>query len=167
MRPQSTLLASLFMIAVILLSSVGSLIMLAYYRNELKIIVKPSKDLMEKVYVHVLALYPSGLKDLGGFVLDFEKKDKDEITLELSDLKRAWLNESKVNKRFAEPYLIITGYTKSGKVVVKSVTTSWNKLPGEIKITLKPLENTNVSKGKIKTKTIEPVSYTHLTLPTN
>ena len=155
MRSQFTLLGSLFMIIVILLSSVGSLIMLVYYHDVLKIIVKPSNDLREKVYVHVLALYPSGLRDLGGHVLDFDEVGVDVIVLELSDLRRAWLNESKVNKRFAEPYLVITGYTKSGKIVATSITTTWSKLPCEIEITLKPLENTNVSKGKIKTKTIE------------
>ena len=144
---------ALALVVVAILALTGLLIALSYnyfHRDELIIAVRPSKGLAEKVYVHVLALYPSGLRDIGKFVFDFEKEGVGEVTLELSDLKKAWLEESRVNKRFAEPYLVIAGYTRSGKVVVKSISTLWSKLPERVEVELAPLENINVSRGKIK-----------------
>jgi len=105
----------------------------------------------EKSYLFISLVYPNGLREVLRVVVNANTPEI--VKLDLSDLKQAWDFENAVNHRFAQPVILITGFTRSRKLIATGLDLSWKSIPQNIYIKPKFI----VSSGKT---TRETSSYT-------
>ena len=105
----------------------------------------------EKSYLFISLVYPNGLREVSRVVVNANTPEI--VKLDLSDLKQAWDFENAVNHRFAQPVILITGFTRSRKLIATGVDLSWKSIPQNIYVRPKFI----VSSGKT---TRETSSYT-------
>ena len=117
-----------------------------FARYQVKLVFRPSDECREKVYVYVSLMYPEGLKQISKAAIDLSK-GKGELLIDLRDLKKAWDEEYRKTGTYAEPLIVISGHTRSGRVFVKGINLFWNNLTRTVSTTLKPLKGVNVKKG--------------------
>jgi|GEM_PF-4512128 len=86
-----------------------------FARYQVKLVFRPSDECREKVYVYVSLMYPEGLKQISKAAIDLSK-GKGELLIDLRDLKKAWDEEYRKTGTYAEPLIIISGHTRSGRV---------------------------------------------------
>lgn len=137
-------------VAVVTLVVVGALLIIAvndwrvpYIMNLALINVQDSGE----AHVFISALYPEGFRQIA----EYDVKNNRRIVLDLGELRKAWMDEYKKNKRLSQPLVLLTIVTEDGKVSVEAVGFDWDELPQSKTVTPKfrPLKNaSNASTGK-------------------
>jgi len=128
-----------------------------YFKNLASVNIQNAGE----AHVFVSALYPEGFKQIG----EYDIKGNGRILIRLGDLRKAWQNEYRKNKRLSQPLILLTIVTKDGKVSVESVNFNWDKMPQSKAVTLKfkTLKNA-VKTASAQADGVQPLGYYSRTL---
>ncbi len=147
-RMKKAIASLLVVLSVVAIAGVIGYFIADLTRYQIVLTLKPSIPMEEKAYIHVSLMYPEGLREVSKAVIDLSRGEG-KITVDLRDLKKAWDEEYRKSGTYAQPLIIVSGYTRSGKVFVQGINLFWNNLTGTANIALEPLEDVNVKKDSL------------------
>lgn len=132
-------------------------IQLPYFRNLASVNIQNAGE----ARVFVSALYPEGFRQIA----EYDIKNNRQIILNLGDLRKAWEDEYRKNKRLSQPLILLTIVTKDGNVSIESVSFDWKELPQSRGVVPKfrPLKNA-VKTSSEQTNDVQPLYYYSRTL---
>ncbi|ASJ07657.1 hypothetical protein A3L08_05985 [Thermococcus pacificus] len=128
-----------------------------YFRNLASVNIQNAGE----AHVFVSALYPEGFRQIA----EYDIKNSGRITLNLGDLRKAWDDEYRKNKRLSQPLILLTIVTKDGNVSIESVGFEWDRMPQSWVVTPKFRTLKNAVKTSSKqTNDVHPLYYYSRTL---
>ncbi|AEK72494.1 hypothetical protein GQS_02965 [Thermococcus sp. 4557] len=128
-----------------------------YFRNIASVNIQNAGE----AHVFVSALYPEGFKQIA----EYDVKNNGRLVLNLGNLRKAWEDEYRKNKRLSQPLILLTIVTKDGKVSIETISFNWDKMPQSKAVTpkFKALKNT-VKTSSEQTNDVQPLYYYSRTL---